>query len=1613
MPAHAGLERPADSLDRGGRRRRPWRRGSGLGCFAASALLGLLVGWAQPARPSSVFQASAVAAQEQASPGFLALPLLNHLGESDVCRSLVGLQNLGDEATQAVAVVWGRPRPGLPCAGPLAVECSGLLAPGATWSLLGAQIPAGSQSAMVFSVSARRLSELGLDLGFEASAASHLCATLSGATFLGDCGAFEHFRSAWSAGGSFAGLPLGRVAGPPLAAQVLRHCPGRMTPGVQISAGYGAGWQDATPEGSRQISLAGPLRIPASPGAAFVTLQNLAAGLAQASVSFHALGSCEPARACGQLAIHPGEAAYLPLTDCAPAGSEGGLSIQSDTALAVAVDLASGDSLSTLEGSTAADWGLRLSGAPSPDPARGWSTVVYVQSPPGAPRQTRVRVEHLGPDGEVLDSQEQPLCPGGVLAFSRPSTAARPGGRSGSLRVTSLDELPIAASLHLQRGDGRGGVAEAAALPLLPEPPGEAGLIQSLPLLAKDLDGTGLTTNLVLANHSVQPGWAELALLAYDASGPLEVRCLRLGAGQVDSIDIDNFYQAPKGFVGGLVVSPVWWSHADPEGMQVPPSLSATLLLRTGARDGENFPGDELAISRGVRLTQAPAFLRQAAVQRCRPLPQAPPPGGSPPDDSGLREEAGQAMAWLPALAYLGQNASCQATVTVTNQGERPAQLLWLAWTEPGFCPPRDAGPAAYGCSGLLAPQGSWVLDAGSLPNDANGGLIYSLSTASLQELGLDPASPEPIAAALCRRLPALMDSAAPAEGRLRQAFQTGGRFADLPLDKAWGPPITATVSRSCPGDQTPGTLVTDDYAATRPDRPSDLTGTHRYAVQPILADFGGLNSILYIQNIGLSCASVSLDFRHLGDCLYSRRCRILSLGPGESYAFDASDCLGPVWQGSLVISANEPLAFALDRVGRDQLRTMRELPSALPYDLDGNGQLGEADVDRVRAALGSKHGDPGWDDLLDLVPDDQIDAADVSVASTGLCRPAQPSGPALPRPDAAAPRLQTFLPTLTGDGSGRPGCQAQVAIQNLGQVAAKAIVLLWTVEASGAAECTGPSRVECSPLLAPGSSWLLPQAVLAGAGSAVVFGVDGRNNLFPPFPARTGRQRPSFDDTWADLLCETLVLVVVDDCAAYRQFKGAWDSKGSFSGIPFDKLPAVPLGIRVERDCASAGRSAPSGRRERSAYGGLDAAQLGAWDEAAGAYVSTVPVLYGNKAGLNTRLWLQNAGVAAAQVEVWLQAQNDCTGSRRCKTLTVQPGAAATVDPALDCRLIDWQGSAWLRSTAPIAVLAETDGRGVRLAAGAPMRQPPLGAAPSQGGEEAATTLFGPLIPYDREGWDLGINVQNQSLSQEAWVEVTFLDRQGAPVSSLDARICAGDTETFFLPMAEASAERLAAAGTVRVRSRPPAGRGGAGAAPIAGVLLAYHFTDPSRQTALEAFAYPLLSNAAVGPWPLGEGRRGTGVLALPGLVHQPGPEGETSHLLLSNLAGLPGETAVDITLFDDQGQVAKASRRLAAGAVEAIPLADLGVPAGFRGAATVSAVSWTHRRPDRPADAPTVALAAAALTWVGADDATDLKPGPRLAVEPGIPLAWMPGGTQKPVLRERAWLPLLSKGR
>jgi hypothetical protein len=167
------------------------------------------------------------------------LPILNFQGQDDVCRTMIEVQYIGCDPSKAVLVTWGEPGFCPPqAAGPLKVECTGLLFPGSSWIMMGAQIPTGSKGGMLFKFTAKQLSDVGIDLGFDDVVADLMCETLFFGV-VGDADDYRRFKKAYNEGLDFAGINQGVAAGAGfLAVEVLRHCPGDVTPGVEVSSKY-------------------------------------------------------------------------------------------------------------------------------------------------------------------------------------------------------------------------------------------------------------------------------------------------------------------------------------------------------------------------------------------------------------------------------------------------------------------------------------------------------------------------------------------------------------------------------------------------------------------------------------------------------------------------------------------------------------------------------------------------------------------------------------------------------------------------------------------------------------------------------------------------------------------------------------------------------------------------------------------------------------------------------------------------------------------------------------------------------------------------------------------------------------------------------------------------------------------------------------------------------------------------------------------------------------------------------------------------------------------------------------------------------------------------------
>ena len=131
-----------------------------------------------------------------------------------------------------------------------------------------------------------------------------------------------------------------------------------------------------------------------------------------------------------------------------------------------------------------------------------------------------------------------------------------------------------------------------------------------------------------------------------------------------------------------------------------------------------------------------------------------------------------------------------------------------------------------------------------------------------------------------------------------------------------------------------------------------DRFGGYGYYVPLIYANKSGLNTIMYIQNGGLECSSLELWFKAQEDCLRARICDVATLAPGETFQFDAADCVGPDWQGSAWIRASEPMGVAVDIYGRDILMTYIGEPAPFDYVREDGTGVAAADTGE-RVAFG------------------------------------------------------------------------------------------------------------------------------------------------------------------------------------------------------------------------------------------------------------------------------------------------------------------------------------------------------------------------------------------------------------------------------------------------------------------------------------------------------------------------------------------------------------------------------------------------------------------------------------------------------------------------------------
>ncbi|MBK7780448.1 MAG: hypothetical protein IPJ58_06585 [Ardenticatenia bacterium] len=582
------------------------------------------------------------------------LPILNFLGQDDVCASMIEVQLLGCDPAKAVLVTWGAPGFCPPqAAGPLKVECTGLLVPGASWILMGAQVPTGSKSGMLFKFSARQLSELGVtDLGFDDVAADLMCETLFFG-IVGDADDYRRFKKAYNEGLTFAGLNQAQVMGDGfLAAEVMRECPGNETPGTVVTSKYnglaGSHLGDYDPVFGGFGYYAPLVQAARSGFETVLYIQNGGLECSSVEIWFKAQDDCLRATICDISTLAPGETYQFDASDCVGPDWQGSAWIRSSEPMGVVVDIVGRDVLMTYFGEPAeldfsfdlqhpyaSDGNLVAFGPLVYSEYQGWDTGLQIMNMSGR-TAAKVKVYFLDRSGDVVTTLVDWICPRGSQSFFLPMIYNLPGNWVGSVRAESqtwwtpgapqVDAPRIVGVVQMiQYGDvARSAPLEALAYNLLPEHKAfdwqvganggglESGVgLIAIPSLLKDLGRVGVTSELAVANLVTKPGFTDFAVYIFDQNGLLDYVCQKLADRQVEYMDLQTWGYLGTGFKGSAIISATHWEHEvfDPEGffLRSLVGLGAVSVERSGTRLGEDVPGDEAAGDRGIPFTNDPA----------------------------------------------------------------------------------------------------------------------------------------------------------------------------------------------------------------------------------------------------------------------------------------------------------------------------------------------------------------------------------------------------------------------------------------------------------------------------------------------------------------------------------------------------------------------------------------------------------------------------------------------------------------------------------------------------------------------------------------------------------------------------------------------------------------------------------------------------------------------------------------------------------------------------------------------------------------------------------------------------------------------------------------------
>lgn len=478
------------------------------------------------------------------------------------------------------------------------------------------------------------------------------------------------------------------------------------------------------------------------------------------------------------------------------------------------------------------------------------------------------------------------------------------------------------------------------------------------------------------------------------------------------------------------------------------------------------------------------------------------------------------------------------------------------------------------------------------------------------------------------------------------------------------------------------------------------------------------------------------------------------------------------------------------------------------------------------------------------------------------------------------------FLPVMVPESD---NCLPELAVQNLGQEPSKVVLVTWDAQGPCAPQAAGPLKVECSGLLAAGTSWIFGRAQLPnGSRSGALFSFSAR------LLSELGVRLP-MDDVAADWMCESLFFGVVGDADDFERFLKAFRDGSNWASVPLGRIVGAPIGAWWTEDC---GGAQPSYQAQRPAL-----ASRYSFDE--GAYLSYLPWVEPGWTVL-----VQNLGTDCARAKLWFATAPGRTES--CNSTPIAPGESWRLAVG-DC--VEKAAGAWVSSTGPVAVVARLEGQ----------RRWASYTGQGAGGTQSHLALT-------RLATDLRVMVQNPSTTATATVVLRLRSAAGADLLAKEATVPPRQTTVIGVTVAE-----------LGDAARQPLGlllesTGGPDLAPLP--VLAVAMPDSAAA-----------AGATGGAWSLTPGERAQSGAALFGLPSIGGdPRGaasapRASRILLHNSVEVPGFTDFAVYLYDQNGFLGLSCQKLNARQVTVMEPQTLDfLRTGLRGAALVSATYWEH---------------------------------------------------------------------